>query len=55
MADVTYAEPTTRTPLHFDVLPPIEQSSPITTTNPTKQSFTVNQDAPGQLTKLWEI
>lgn len=50
MTEVTYAEPTTRTPLHFDVLPPIEQSSPITTTTPTKQPFTVNQDAPGQLT-----
>ena len=51
MAEVTYAEPTTRTPLHFDVLPPIEQSSPITTTTPTKQPFTANQDVPGQLTR----
>ena len=51
MVEVTYAEPTTRTPLHFDVLPPIEQSSPITTTTPTKQPFTVNQNAPGQLAR----
>ncbi|MBN3944120.1 hypothetical protein [Nostoc sp. NMS9] len=52
MAKVTYAEPTTtRTPLHFDVLPPIQQASPIATPATTRQPFNVQQTTPGQLAR----
>ncbi|MEH1801385.1 MAG: hypothetical protein V7L13_19865 [Nostoc sp.] len=54
MAEVTFADPTTtRTPLHFDVIPPIKQASPIVTTapTPTREPFNVQQDAPGQLSR----
>ncbi|MEH2151057.1 hypothetical protein [Nostoc sp.] len=54
MAEVTFADPTTtRTTLHFDVIPPIKQASPIVTTAPipTREPFNIQQDAPGQLSR----
>ncbi|WP_138504069.1 hypothetical protein [Nostoc sp. PA-18-2419] len=49
MADVTYAEPTTRTPVNFDVLPAIHQAPPVTA--PQRQPFNAVQDAPGALAR----
>lgn len=52
MAEVTYADPTTtRTPLHFDVMPPIQQASPIVNPPAVRQPFNVQQTTPGQLAR----
>ncbi|MDZ8136322.1 MAG: hypothetical protein RM049_13600 [Nostoc sp. DedQUE04] len=52
MPDVTYADPTTtRTPLNFDVLPPIQQASPIVNPPAVRQPFSAQQVSTGQLAR----
>lgn len=52
MPAVTYADPTTtRTPLNFDVLPPIQQASPIVNPPALRQPLNVQQTTGGQLAR----
>ncbi|MBN4004750.1 hypothetical protein [Nostoc sp. LPT] len=52
MPQVTYADPTTtRTPLHFDVMPPSKQASPIVNSPAIRQPFSAQQVSTGQLAR----